>query len=121
MGKKIFTVLMLLMAMSGLKSYAEDPTEPLELSVRIIDDKPVLPHYPKSPVAIPIVWQDGNELEIDAPHAEYVLNIVSDTTIVYSVVVPSNVSVIQLPVALSGNYELQLVQNNLCFYAFIEL
>lgn len=121
MVKKIVAVLMLFMAVGVTNLYANKQGDPLDLEVRKVDDKPTHQGNPKTPVLIPTVWQDGYELEIEAPHAEYVLNIVSGTTVVYSVVVPDNVSLVMLPVYLSGTYELQLIQGDLCFYGYIEL
>lgn len=120
MVKKIVAVLMLFMAVGVTNLYAGEG-DPLDLEVKKIDNKPIHSGDPKSPVLIPTVWQDGYELEIETPHAEYVLNIVSGTTVVYSVVVPANVSLVMLPSWLSGIYELQLIQGNLCFYGDIEL
>ena len=120
MVKKIVAVLMLFMAVGVTNLYAGEG-DPLDLEVKKIDNKPIHSGDPKSPVLIPTVWQDGSELEIETPHAEYVLNIVSGTTVVYSVVVPANVSLVMLPSWLSGIYELQLIQGNLCFYGDIEL
>lgn len=121
MVKKIVAVLMLFMAMGVTNALAGEQWDPLDLEVRIIDDKPGHPGNPKTPILIPTVWQDGYELEIETPHAEYVLNIVSGTTVVYTVVVPANVSLVVLPSWLSGTYELQIIQGNLCFYGYIDL
>lgn len=121
MVKKIVVVLMLFMAMGVTNLYAGEQGDPLDLEVRIIDNTPTLPPGGKNPVLIPTVWQDGYELEVETPHAEYVLNIVSGTTVVYTVVVPANVSLVVLPSWLSGTYELQLIQGNLCFYGYIDL
>ena len=93
----------------------------MSLEVKKVDDKPAQPSDPKTPTLFPTVWQDGYELEIEKPHAEYVLNIVSGTTVVYTVAVPANVSLVVLPSWLSGTYELQLIQGNLCFYGDIDL
>jgi hypothetical protein len=120
MVKKIVVVLMLFMAMGVTNLYAGEGA-PLDLEVRIIDGKPTHPGNPKTPILIPTVWQDGYELEIETPHAEYVLNIVSGTTVVYTVAVPANVSLVVLPSWLSGTYELQLIQGDLCFYGDIDL
>jgi len=121
MVKKIVAVLMLFMAVGVTNVLAGEQGDPLDLEVKIIDDKPTQPENPRTPVLIPTVWQDGYELEIETPHAEYVLNIVSGTTVVYTVVVPANVSLVVLPATLSGTYELQLIQGDLCFYGDIEL
>lgn len=121
MVKKIVVVLMLFMAMGVTNALAGEQWDPLDLEVRIIDDTPIQSGNPKTPILIPTVWQDGYELEIEKPHAEYVLNIVSGTTVVYTVIVPANVSLVVLPSWLSGTYELQLIQGNLCFYGYIDL
>lgn len=120
MLKKIVALLMLFLAVGGANSYAKGGF--LNLQVGIVDGKPTQHGNPKSPMEIPTVWQDGYEVEIEAPHAEYVLNIVSGTTIVYSVVVPANVSVIYLPATLTGTFELQLYDGGeYYFYSEIEL
>jgi len=120
MVKKIVAVLMLFMAVGVTNLYAGEG-DPLDLEVRKIDETPTQHGGMKTPALIPNVWQDGYELEIETPHAEYVLNIVSGTTVVYSVVVPANVSLVMLPATLSGTYELQLIQGDLCFYGDIDL
>lgn len=122
MNKKVLlTVFSFLFVLGGANLYANKQGDPLDLEVRIIDDKPIHPGNPRTPTLFPTVWQDDYELEIETPHAEYVLNVVSGTTVVYSVVVPDNVSLVMLPVYLSGTYELQLIQGDLCFYGYIEL
>ena len=121
MVKRIVALLVFFMAWGVGQSYAGDDGDLIEFDVRIIDNKPLHPGSPRTPTLYPIVWQDGYELEFETPHEEYVLNIVSGTTIVYTTVVASNVSSVQLPTTLSGTYELQLIQNNYCFYGYIEL
>ena len=121
MVKKIVVVLMLFMAIGVTNAFAGEQGDPLDLEVKKIDDKPAIPGGIKTPILIPTVWQDGYELEIETPHAEYVLNIVSGTTVVYTVIVPANVSLVVLPSWLSGTYELQLIQGDLCFYGDIDL
>ena len=121
MVKKIVALLMLFLAMGGANLYANKQGDPLDLEVKKIDNSPEHPGGPRTPILFPTVWQDGYDLEIEAPHAEYVLNIVSGTTIVYSTVVYSTVSMVVLPATLSGTYELQLIHDNLCFYGYIDL
>lgn len=121
MLKRIVALLVCVLAFGGMKAYADGEGDLVELDVRIIDETPIHPGNPKTPIIFPTVWQDGYELEIDTPHDEYVLNIVSGTTIVYSTVVYSTVSMVVLPATLSGTYELQLIHDNLCFYGYIDL
>jgi hypothetical protein len=121
MLKRIVALLVCVLAFGGMKAYADGEGDLVELEVRIIDEIPSIPGGAKTPTLFPTVWQDGYELEIDTPHDEYVLNIVSGNTIVYSVVVYSTVSLVVLPATLSGTYELQLIHDDLCFYGYIDL
>ena len=121
MNKKLLLAVFSFLLLGGAKIEANAQIIQVPLEVKKIDDSPGHSSNPKTPTLFPTVWQDDYELEIEAPHAEYVLNIVSGTTIVYSVVVPANVSLVVLPATLSGTYELQLVHDNLCFYGYIEL
>lgn len=121
MNKKLLFVVLSFLLLGVAKIEASVQSAQVSLEVKKVDDNPMQSGSPKTPILIPTVWQDGYELEIEAPHAEYVLNIVSGTTVVYSVVVPANVSLVILPATLSGTYELQLIQGNLCFYGDIDL
>ena len=121
MKKKLLLAILSLLLFGGVTSEVNAQGTQVSLEVKKVDDKPIHSGDPKTPIEIPTVWQDGYDLEIEAPHAEYVLNIVSGTTIVYSVAVPANVSLVVLPATLSGTYELQLIHDNLCFYGYIDL
>ena len=93
----------------------------INLEVKKIDDTPSYPGNPKSPIHVPMVWQNDHEIEIEIPHSGYTLNIVSGATIVYSVAVSEDDTSIQLPASLSGEYEIQLIRGQFIFYGFIEL
>ena len=121
MKKKLLLAILSILLIGGVTTEANAQGIQVSLEVKKIDDTPVQPADPKTPIVFPTVWQDGYELEIDTPHDEYVLNIVSGTTIVYSTVVYSTVSMVVLPATLSGTYELQLIHDNLCFYGYIDL
>ena len=41
--------------------------------------------------------------------------------VVYSAVIPTNTTSLVLPSCLSGEYEIQIIQGNICFYGYIEL
>ena len=40
---------------------------------------------------------------------------------VYSKVIPINTTNLVIPSTLSGEYEIQIIQGNICFYGYIEL
>ena len=41
--------------------------------------------------------------------------------VVYSTVIPTNTTNLVIPSTLSGEYEIQIIQGNICFYGYIEL
>ena len=122
MNKKILLLALSFILLGGVKMEASEQGFNVSLSVKRIDHIPGIPGGSKNPIEFPTVSQDGHTIEIDIPHPEYVLNIVdSNDNVVYTVVVPSNVSEVDLPDTLSGTYELQLIQGNWCFYGDITL
>ena len=63
-----------------------------------------------------------NVLNFVDSHTEYTLYIIDeDGEEVYEVFIPENTSIITLPLNLSGEYELQLVRGQYCFYTYIEM
>ena len=117
--KKLYLFLISILLIGGASFVAASQ---LEFGVRKIDPTSSGPGHGRGPIIAPYVCQNGYELEIEAPHAEYELSIVSGTTIVYSVVVPANVNVVYLPTTLVGTFELQLYGGGeYYFYSEIEL
>lgn len=122
MCKKLFLLLISFLLLGVASTEAREQGFSVSIKVRKVDGTPTQSGGSKTPVLFPIVDQDGHTIEIETPHAEYVLNIVdSNNIVVYTVVVPSTVSEVELPESLSGTYELQLIQGDLCFYGDITL
>jgi hypothetical protein len=96
--------------------------EEIEFSVTGVDPDPIEPGYPKTPVLLPHLWQNGYLLDFHGTHADYVLRIVDATdNVVYFAVVPSYQAQIWLPTTLSGTYRIELISGNLLFYGYISL
>ncbi len=87
------------------------------------DPEPMEPGSPKTPILMPTVWQDGYLLDFHGTHADYVLHIVdASSTVVYSTVVPSYLTLVWLPATLVGTFELRLYDGSqYYFYSEIEL
>ena len=86
------------------------------------DDQPGGNGYPRSPEETPIVYIDDYTLLFEANHPEYVLNIKDENNIVvYTTVVYSTQTQVVLPSTLSGDYEIELVVDNLLFKGWINL
>lgn len=63
-----------------------------------------------------------NVLNFVDSHTEYTLFIIDEEgEEVYEAYIPENTSTITLPLNLSGEYELQLVSGQYCFYTYVEL
>ena len=97
-------------------------TEPIPLQITGVDptigqDKP---H--KGPVQIPEVSLDDHTLYFFTPCDGYTLNLVDENdVVVYTIVIPAGTTSWVLPASLSGEYELQLISGNYCFWGMIAL
>ena len=92
------------------------------LTVSIIDEQPGGNGQPKTPVLAPKVYIDDYTLLFEVNHPEYVLNIKDeDGDVVYSTVVYSTQTQVVLPSTLSGDYQIELVVDNLLFMGWINL
>lgn len=76
----------------------------------------------RSPKLMPILYFDGENILIYSPLEDSVLQLVNDEgEVEYSIVIPENAMSLALPSYLSGEYELQIIRGQFCFYGYIEL
>lgn len=122
MKRKILKILTVAFMVIGYGNYASAEIVPVPLQVTDIDPTGDKDDQHKSPNLTPELSLDGHTLYFDTPCDGYLLRIIDeDNDVVYSVVVPIGATTLQLPGYLSGDYELQLICDNLCFYGYIEL
>ena len=96
--------------------------ELIPLSVNYDEEQPLGPGNPKTPITAPTVYIDDYTLLFEANHPEYVLNIKDENNVVvYTTVVYSTQTQVVLPSTLSGDYEIELVVDNLLFSGLISL
>lgn len=92
------------------------------LSCDILDPSSLGEKPARGPVAIPSVSIDGNTLYINSSHPDCTVQLVDeDDEVVYEVFVAENVSTVQLPAVYSGEYRLNILWGNWCFWGWIEL
>ena len=109
---------MSLFALSSVNTFAS--IDPIPLEVGYID--PILHNTHKSPVLIPEVSIENYTLYFDTPCDGYILRIVNEMGVAeYTTVIPIGTDELVLPSYLSGNYELQIIRGNFCFYGDISL
>lgn len=75
-------------------------------------------HNPKAPVRCPSASINGHTLYINGCDS-CIMQLLEGDEIVYSAVITNGV--VELPEELTGNYELQVIRGNYCFWAEIEL
>ena len=114
--------LLLWMIPSSIIAQDGGDEEEIEFSVTGVDPDPIEPGYPKTPLLLPHLWQNGYLLDFHGTHADYVLRIVDAAdNVVYFAVVPSMQTQVWLPTPLSGTYRIELVSGSLLFYGYITL
>lgn len=124
MRKRLLLTLLLFSSLFfGIPTYAQEPEEEeIEFSVTGIDPEPGYPGYPKTPILLPHLWQNGYLLDFHGTHVDYLLRIVdASDNVVYMVVVPSLQTQVWLPTTLSGTYRIELISGSLLFYGYINL
>ena len=127
MKKIVFALLLCMLSLSAFcHSCGTTGGSPIEWQVKNTNN-PIKGGAPvrKSPAKLPTppdATLSENILTFLDSHAEYTLYIIDEEgEEVYEAFIPENASTITLPLNLSGEYELQLVSGNYCFYTYIEL
>jgi len=122
--KKTIAIFILL-CMSHLHAFCQSPIYPgtiIPLQVFIVHPTVGGAPTPKSPMQPPTVYLDDHTLYIDNPNG-YTIEIVDeeDDTVVYTNVIPAEVTTWQLPSTLSGTYIIRLISGNWMFVGEISL
>lgn len=111
-------VILILFSMFALSLYADN----IELDVTW--DDPTNNGYPipKTPILVPQISLYDHMLYFFTPCDGYTLNLVDENdVVVYTIVIPTGTTSWVLPTTLSGEYELQLISGNYCFWGMITL
>ena len=76
----------------------------------------------KSPILVPEVSIDDHTIIFVTSCDGSTLRLVdANDNVVYSTVIPTGATSLVLPSSLSGEYQIQIIQGNLCFYGVINL
>ena len=119
MTKKRFILISLMMALLPLSNMYVHAL-PVTLNVGYQDPTLSQTNPQKGPVLVPEVSIDDYTLTFDASCLGCGLRLFDeDGVLVYSTIITSNTLV--LPAYLSGDYELQIIRGNFCFYGDISL
>jgi hypothetical protein len=127
MKKIVFALLFCMLSLNALcQSSANIGSTTIQWQVTITDN-PVTGGViiRRSPAKLPTPPETilyDNVLCFMDSHAEYTLYIIDeDGEEVFEVFIPEDTTTITLPSYLEGEYELQIIRGNNCFYGYIEL
>lgn len=125
---KLFSSAMLVMLLTAMISvsanaigrFSSSLTELIPLQVRIYDPTIENTPFPKTPIQVPEVYIEDHTLMFEESCNGCTLRIVNyEDEVEYTTKISSDTLV--LPSTLDGEYEIQIIQDNWCFYGNIEL
>ena len=123
---KKYTIILSMMMLANIALHAgicgnsSDSSEPINLNVSKIDpgkgkDKP---H--KGPIQVPEISLDGHTLYFFTPCDGCTLNLVDKhDVVIYTLVIPTGTTSLVLPSNLFGEFELQIICGNYCFWGYM--
>lgn len=122
--KKVLLTLSLLL-LSGISLSAQTmpvPGERIFLVCQKIGGGEFNSPMPRGPIDPPSVSYDGYTLYINSSHPDCTVQLVDEEDIVvYEVFVDADTNVIIFPSTLTGEYRLNLLWDDWCFWGYIEL
>jgi len=120
--KRIILGLALVLASSFGGVMAQEVGDEIDFEVELVD--PTENHEPieKGPVLVPSVSLDGYTLYFATSCDGCILRLLDENDVVlYSTVIPTGTTSLVLPSYLSGEYKIQIIQGNYCFWGYIYL
>lgn len=121
MKKKRLIVLLLTLALLPLSSVSVMAI-PINFNVAYEDPQNTMDDGKRTLTLVPEVDIEDFTLTFYTPCDGCVLRLVDENeNVVYSTVIPTGTTNLILPSYLSGDYEIQIIQGNLCFWGYINL
>ena len=116
----IISLLAAMLTLGNLSVYA-DP-ELIVLEVGIEDPEHGDSSQQKTPITVPDISLEDHTLYFYTPCDGCTLRLLDENdNVVYSTVIATGTTSLVLPSTLSGEYEIQIIQGNICFYGYIDL
>ena len=116
----IISLLAAMLSLGNVSVYA-DPAL-VDLEVGYIDPSFGDEGLHKSPITIPEISLENYTLSFYTPCDGCTLRLLDgNDNVVYSTVIATGTTSLVLPSTLSGEYEIQIIQGNICFYGYINL
>ena len=117
-------VVLLFMFLLVGSSFADEPItyEEIPLQVSIVDPDANEAPIRRSPVHVPTIGIDGYTLYFITPCDGCTLRLIDeDGEMVINMITSEDYSTINLPSYMFGEYEIQIIRGNYCFYGYINI
>ena len=116
----IISLLAAMLTLGNVSVYANP--DMIDLGVGVVDPENGSLGGQKIPITIPEISLENHTLYFYTPCDGCTLRLLDENdNVVYSTVIPTNTTSLVLPSTLSGEYEIQIIQGNICFYGYINL
>ena len=122
--KKLFCLLMLLFALTIKAEGTKGLGDQIDFTVSIIKQGSGEINQPRGPINPPSASIDGYTFYINSSHPDYVLQLVDANdgeTVLFETFVPESVNSVVLPSTFEGEYRIQLIWGNWCFWGYVTL
>lgn len=116
----IISLLAAMLSLGNVSVYA-DPAL-VDLEVGYVDPNNDNEGQQKTPITVPDISLEDHTLYFYTPCDGCTLRLLDENdNVVYSTVIATGTTSLVLPSTLSGEYEIQIIQGNICFYGYINL
>ena len=119
--KRILTMILLSCAMFA---HVNATQIPVDLSTEVIKIGHITGGGQRGPINPPSASIDGYTFYINSSHPDYVLQLVDANdgeTVLFETFVPEGVNSVVLPSTFEGEYRIQLIWGNWCFWGYVTL
>lgn len=119
--KKLLSILFMLLSANMFSHAACEELVPVELELHWNDPGAGEDPPTKQPVPWPSIAIDGHTLYFLTAHDEYVVQLLCNGIVVYSMPAPQTTTLVSIPSSLTGDYELRLLSDGWYFSSVISL
>ena len=120
MKSKVFILTLMMLIPSSSSMYVFASPEEIPLQVGYVDPTSNQDDYQRAPIMIPRIEMDGYNITFYTPCDGCILRLLNeDGEVAYTTVINSTSLV--LPSHLSGNYRIEIIRGNFCFWGYIYL
>ena len=116
----IISLLAAMLTLGNVSVYANP--DMIDLGVGVVDPENGSLGGQKIPITIPEISLEDHTLFFYTPCDGCTLRLLDENeNVVFSTVITTGTTSLVLPSTLSGEYEIQIIQGNICFYGYIDL